>query len=79
MWDDGRTTVVVAESIADPETFSARNARSLIQLRQFDVPSFPLCSSLSLFLSLSLCMRECVSQYQINSVSPTEPVCALVQ
>jgi len=73
--------VVVAESIADPETFSARNVRSLIQLRQFDVPSFPL----SLFLSLSfsvcarMCMCMCMSQHQINSVNPTEPLCALVQ
>lgn len=41
--------VVVAESIADPETFSVRNARSLIQLRPVrHTESFPLCSFLFL-------------------------------
>lgn len=47
MWDG---CVVVAESIADPETFSVGNVRSLIQQRWFDV------RSLSLFLSLTFCL-----------------------
>jgi len=48
-----RTSVGVAAGIADPETLSARNARSLIQLRRSDVPSFHLSSHLLPLLSPS--------------------------
>jgi len=40
------SSVGVAAGIADPETLSARNAWSLIQLRRSDVPSFHLSSHL---------------------------------
>lgn len=49
-------SVVVAETIADPETFSTWNARSLIQLWQFDV--YRIFRSFS--LSLSLLAHVCV-------------------
>lgn len=51
--------VVVAESIVDPETFSVRNARSLIQLRRTEFSSLLL--SFSLSLSFTLCAWMYVS------------------